>query len=141
MPVASATPCNKPGCGKLTHGRFCDAHKGAGDDRRSAQARGYDSKWTALSKRYRQANPLCEQHLARDEFVPVALVDHIVPVHVAPDRRMDTSNLQSLCRDCHAEKTEQDVLRYGSATTHRFGAKMPKKRENLEKSGKTGVGG
>lgn len=36
------------------------------------------------------------------------IVDHIVPVDVAPGRRLDDSNLQSLCRSCHAVKTNAD---------------------------------
>lgn len=50
-----------------------------------------------------------------DRITPADLVDHIVPVHVAPDRVFDTSNLQSLCRSCHAKKTAEDVKRYGAA--------------------------
>ena len=88
------------------------------DDRRSSNARGYDSKWRKLSQKYRAANPLCEAHKDLGMYLPVDLVDHIVPVHIAPDRRMDTSNLQSLCRACHADKTAADLHRYGSATTH-----------------------
>lgn len=101
--------------------RFCDQHKQT-DDRRSSNARGYDSAWRKLSGRYRKANPLCEAHKAVGKLVPVDLVDHIVPVHIAPEQRMDTSNLQSLCNSCHALKTKQDLLRYGSASTHRIEA-------------------
>lgn len=72
-----------------------------------------------LSKRYRAAHPLCEEHQARGELVPVDLVDHIVPVHAAPDRRMDESNLQSLCNECHHAKTERDMVVYGSASSPR----------------------
>lgn len=119
MPRSSATPCNKPGCGALTYTRFCSEHKQV-EHRRSSNARGYDSAWRRLSNRYREANPLCEPCKAKGEFVPVALVDHVIPVHVAPERVHDMDNLQGMCRPCHAEKTAADDLTYGSATTRRF---------------------
>lgn len=123
MPLRPLTPCNKPGCGRLVRGRYCDAHAEqhikttirARDDRRGTPAeRGYDAAWAALSKRYRKQHPLCEQHLARGQSVPVALVDHIVPIHVDWSLRLLEDNLQSLCESCHAAKTAEDRKRYGS---------------------------
>ncbi|WP_035355585.1 HNH endonuclease signature motif containing protein [Edaphobacter aggregans] len=35
-------------------------------------------------------------------------VDHVEPIRMAPERRLDMINLQSLCRACHRVKTAQD---------------------------------
>ncbi len=36
------------------------------------------------------------------------MVDHIVPVRVAPERRLDPTNLQSLCWPHHNSKTQKE---------------------------------
>ncbi|MDJ1008660.1 MAG: HNH endonuclease signature motif containing protein [Paracoccaceae bacterium] len=36
-------------------------------------------------------------------------VDHIEPVRDAPERAFDPSNLQTLCRSCHAAKTRIEI--------------------------------
>lgn len=47
---------------------------------------------------------------------PAVLVDHIVPVEIAPERRLDRTNLQPLCQRCHAIKTAEDLARYREPT-------------------------
>jgi len=123
MPRAALTPCSKAGCGSLTSGRFCSAHaQSRHEGRGSARARGYGSTWDRLSIRWRRAHPLCQACESAGRITAADLVDHIVPVHVAPDRVHDLDNLQGLCRSCHADKTAADMVQYGSATTHRTAA-------------------
>lgn len=44
------------------------------------------------------------------------VVDHIVPVREAPDRRLDPDNLQPLCKHCHDSlKAQQESRGYHSA--------------------------
>lgn len=63
--------------------------------------------WTRLSKQYRQAHPMCENCL-RDGIVrPAAICDHIVELRKDWSRRLDPSNLQSLCNDCHERKHDR----------------------------------
>lgn len=38
-------------------------------------------------------------------MVPGNEVDHIVPIKVAPDRRLDPTNLQTMCKPHHSAKT------------------------------------
>lgn len=79
------------------------------DNRESSWARGYDSDWDRLRKRYRDDNPLCEMCLKRGVVRPMHEVDHIVPFKGKDDPlRLDETNLQSLCRPCHATKTAAD---------------------------------
>jgi len=49
------------------------------------------------------ANPLCAKCSERNRITAATEVDHIVPLHKGGTDDLD--NLQSLCHDCHAEKT------------------------------------
>ena len=56
MPRKPLKPCNHPGCPELTENRFCVKHKNI-HERKSANARGYDSRWRKARKRFLKANP------------------------------------------------------------------------------------
>lgn len=104
MPTAPYRPC--PQCrqvGCTAHNR----HKRYDAQRSHAAGRGYDYQWQQVSKAYRIANPLCA-HCAKAGRVALATeVDHIVPL-VDGGERLDWSNLQSLCHQCHVRKTNAD---------------------------------
>ncbi|WP_421406507.1 HNH endonuclease signature motif containing protein [Lacticaseibacillus paracasei] len=69
----------------------------------------YKSKpWRQLSYSYRLAHPLCERCQAKCLYVQADVVDHIVPIRVDWSRRLDESNLQSLCNSCHWQKTKHE---------------------------------
>ena len=79
------------------------------DHREQSQKRGYDWTWRALSKQVRMEEPLC-RHCLRDGRVTAAtLVDHIVPLSLSPELRLDRGNLQALCSRCHSFKTQADL--------------------------------
>ena len=64
-------------------------------------------------RRWLSANPLCVACLEAGRYTPATEVDHIVPLHRGgPD---DPGNLQSLCSQCHARKTDADLNRTGKA--------------------------
>ncbi len=44
-------------------------------------------------------------------------VDHIVPIIDAPSRRLDPSNLQTLCKSCHSTKTGGGRKKLGGGIT------------------------
>ena len=77
---------------------------------KSARQRGYDKHWERLRKWWAASNPVCNCC-----GQPMDEVDHIIPIHVRPDLRLDADNLQSLCKSCHRRKTDADTKRYGSA--------------------------
>ena len=43
------------------------------------------------------------------------VVDHVIPAHIRPDLFYDESNLQVLCPQHHAEKTADDLEKWGAA--------------------------
>ena len=64
------------------------------------------------SRRYQRSrlgflakHPLCAQHQRQGQTVLASELDHIVPVHKAPERFWDRSNWQPLCSHCHNLKT------------------------------------
>jgi 5-methylcytosine-specific restriction endonuclease McrA len=70
--------------------------------RGTKQQRGYGGEWERISKLYRQSHPVCEICNA----APAVDTDHIRPFHgVSDPLRTDWSNLQAVCRPCHARKT------------------------------------
>ena len=111
MPSRAPRVCGY--CGK-THlsGEQCTlvaardkARKSRADaNRPSARQRGYDREWERARAEYLATYPSCRRCGGR-----ATLVDHIIPIRVAPERRLDRSNFQSLCDHCHsAWKQDQD---------------------------------
>lgn len=81
----------------------------AADRRRGTSAeRGYDSTWRALRIIHLNASPLCVFHLERGEYVAATIADHIESVRDAPERRLDPTNIQSLCKPCHDRVRQQE---------------------------------
>ena len=79
------------------------------DIRPAAHKRGYDYQWRKVRNKYIDANPLCEWCEAIGQ-----VVDHKEPIYIKPDLRLDPTNLQTLCRECHQIKGKQDLEQYGS---------------------------
>lgn len=81
--------------------------------RGSSRERGYDSDWEKVRKQFAAENPICVMCEREGRTALVEEVDHIIPVKVRPDLRLDPSNLQSLCKSCHQKKTNQDKEIHG----------------------------
>ena len=67
----------------------------------------HTSRWTRLSRIFRQENPLCAICESKGIIKPAEVVDHIVPYPVCGDF-FDSTNWQSLCSKCNAEKGNKD---------------------------------
>lgn len=127
MPKRLKKPCRHPGCPSLTRTRFCEQHTKDQHQRPSerwrgtAAERGYDSDWIKVAKARRVLDcflcQLCEQN---GKLTEARIVDHIIPIHVRPDWRLELANTQVLCESCHQHKTNQDNARYGSSTSSRL---------------------
>lgn len=87
----------------------------------SRHARGYGSAWVKLRKQALERDKwLCQHCLKQGMPTPLGVkprdheVDHVTPK--AKGGTDDLSNLQSLCPDCHHEKTARDEGWNRSAT-------------------------
>jgi hypothetical protein len=60
----------------------------------------YDRAWKRLRRAHLARQPSCVRCGA-----PGLDVDHIVSVRQAPHRRLDPTNLQTLCHGCHSRVT------------------------------------
>src|SRR5882762_586011 len=65
-------------------------------------------KGRKLRDRYKKMHPICESCETR----LMNQVDHIVPVSIDPSLSFVSSNFQSLCTQCHEEKSRIDKRRY-----------------------------
>lgn len=106
-------PClGLPGqpCGRLVStGNRCPEHQRPSwqHAERSAHRRGYDNQWRKLRARVLREEPTC-----RHCGAPATEADHIHPLNPtdgsAPGARLHRSNVQGLCHDCHAAKTQRE---------------------------------
>lgn len=120
MPNSAPKPCRRPGCRELVYGggNWCDSHRkervvpGSFSDRHrgSRHARGYGSQWDKLRKRILERDcGLCLVCQAEGRLTAATMVDHII--NKAAGGTDDEENLQSICRECHVEKTAREARR------------------------------
>lgn len=69
--------------------------------RGSADDRGYDSEWRRLRGWHAKREPLCRECYFRGRLNKVEIVNHTVPIRHRPERRLDKSNLSSVCKAHH----------------------------------------
>jgi 5-methylcytosine-specific restriction protein A len=74
----------------------------------------YHSKaWRMTRKFYIKENPLCEQCTRDGRITGGQMVDHIKPISYGPiSLRLDQSNLQTLCNNCHNKKNARESIEY-----------------------------
>lgn len=78
-----------------------------------AKGKPHDWKWSRLAKRHLAQHPHCAFAGCPERATDV---DHIVPISAAPHRRLDPTNLQSLCHSHHSQLTSAyDVGRLDGA--------------------------
>ena len=78
--------------------------------------RGYDRDWMRVARERRVADSwLCQPCLGEGRITASNEVDHIIPIHVRPEWRLEIGNTQVICRCCHRRKTLNDAARYGSS--------------------------
>lgn len=109
MPYAARKPCKQAGCGALVDAGYCAAHADRAYARRpSAAARGYGRRWRRLRRYKLGIDPVCQHEGCNRGATEV---DHIKPLTQGGGH--DLSNLQSLCRSHHSEKTAREDGGFG----------------------------
>jgi 5-methylcytosine-specific restriction endonuclease McrA len=100
MPYAPPRACK---CGAVVPaGQKCRRCTKAADQQRgSRHERGYDTSWNRLRVTYLRCHPGCAVCGATDGVD----VDHKMSIRERPDLRLEWSNLQTLCRRRHNQKT------------------------------------
>ena len=68
-------------------------------------------RYQKFRNRFMRRNRLCAECDRQGRVTVSEEMDHIVPVHEAPDRVWDIDNLQALCRECHERKTANENRR------------------------------
>ncbi|MGO2265754.1 MAG: HNH endonuclease [Vagococcus salmoninarum] len=70
----------------------------------------YKSKsWRNMSKLHRINHPICKRcYEERGIVKKVDVVDHIIEIKDDWNKRLDGTNLQSLCHSCHNFKTNEE---------------------------------
>lgn len=60
-------------------------------------------EWKRLRKAYINSLeiPVCEECLKIGKVTEGKIVHHIIPIEVDWDKRLDNTNLEYLCNDCH----------------------------------------
>lgn len=124
-PTRPGKECSEPGCSKVVEGgeTRCEEHEKnpsyRGNEAYDHYHRDEESRKFYNSTRWRKArakklkeDPLCERCLEEGRTIVADVVDHIVPIKVAPSRKLDPTNFQSLCHKCHNQKSREDEVRY-----------------------------
>ncbi|PGC80400.1 HNH endonuclease [Bacillus toyonensis] len=119
MPSKPMKPCASPMCAALTRDKYCEKHQ----DKVQESARHYDKYIRNKSSRsfynsrlwkgmrelmYRRDHGLCVQCRSKDIIQIGDVVDHIIPIRVEWSKRLEPTNLQTLCHACHNKKTKED---------------------------------
>lgn len=66
-------------------------------------------EWRALRNHFISEHPICARCETNNGIITRAtLVDHIIPIRLDDNLKLDANNLQSLCSKCHTQKTLDD---------------------------------
>lgn len=95
--VPKGTPCRCQAKRKVERQAQADAERG------TPAQRGYDKDWYRVRHAHLQVHPLCVVCGAKGTHV-----DHIQSVRETPNRRLDPTNLRTMCAGCHSRRTARD---------------------------------
>jgi 5-methylcytosine-specific restriction endonuclease McrA/predicted kinase len=120
MTFKPQVPCSGRDCPNLVDAgaRWCDECKKeawckeskAAKEERPKEYEFYHSKiWREAREAHLKKDPFCTHCGAQGKKTFGEMVDHIVPLRLAWDRRTDPSNLATLCNRCHAQKRGREM--------------------------------
>ncbi len=105
-------PCKEIGCNKLTRESWCDVHKKNVQEihqeynryKRDGKANAFyqSREWKHIRKlALERDNFLCQMCLRDGNLVKGVIVHHLEEIKDNWNRRLDLSNLEVVCRNCH----------------------------------------
>lgn len=129
--------CNHPGCSELIpyDQRYCSKHEYRKPidytdkkQRHQVNKRVYyrrihshhegqyqrfyrSTQWKKLSHRWLMMHPFCVSCEARGVYRKGDVVDHIIEIRDDWNKRLDKTNLQTLCYACHNKKTRRERMK------------------------------
>lgn len=83
-------------------------------ERKTAYARGYNSKWRKARALFLQQHPLCVHCEKENRITPATDLDHIIPHKGDMSLFWDQTNWQPLCKSCHSRKTVTEDGGFGN---------------------------
>ena len=107
-------PCRHPGCSVLTRDGYCDRHRPTHRRRISADYHSWYNLpiWTKrLRPDHLLIEPFCRVCSSEGKRTRAEVVDHIQPHRGDWQRFTDPTNLQSLCKYHHDQKTAMEMAR------------------------------
>ena len=119
MPERAMKICNHPGCNRAipSDASYCERHASLHvnadrhrqyDAARPASHRFYHTaRWQRIRDSFITRHPLCCKCYERGIVKQAEIVDHIIEISDGGSLT-SVDNLQSLCRYCHAEKTNNE---------------------------------
>lgn len=69
-------------------------------------------EWKNLSALKKYNDPFCEICLKENKMVWVIDIDHIKSIKEYPELCLEYNNLQSLCKSCHSQKTQEELFNH-----------------------------
>ncbi len=117
------------------------------DDRPTAAARGYGSRWQTTRRRHLRNNPLCVECKTSGFVVQAKEVDHIIPLGTPGGPGDVPGNRQSLCGMHHRTKTAGERKDGRNGYNNQPGGRGPGRSYDMEgitvntKQPRQGVGG
>ena len=113
MAMRPLRPCLHPGCPELVSSGRCDKHKvdhrECDRHRGSSTERGYGARHRQIREVVRREEPLCRECLKDGQLTPSNEMDHID----GDAFNIERSNLQMMCKHCHAQKTTREQGGFG----------------------------
>ena len=76
--------------------------------RGTREQRGYDYQWRKLRLMVLSAEPYCKSCQQNGIVRAATDIDHIIPHKGNESLRLNRSNLQPLCKECHGKKSADE---------------------------------